>query len=245
MRPVGSQDGVADLARALLAHVEYQRSLGASGVPRNATAPAPTSRALAPEPGVGGVTSGDTLGGVRAELGDCRRCKLAPHRRQIVFGVGNPAARLVFVGEAPGADEDAQGEPFVGRAGQLLTEIITKGMRLRREDVYICNVIKCRPPGNRNPEPDEVSACEPFLILQLGAIAPEVIIALGKFAAQTLLRSKTPITKLRGRWFDYHGIMLMPTFHPAYLLRNPADKRLVWEDIQKVMRVLGLPIPAR
>jgi len=146
----------------------------------------------------------------------------------------------VFVGEAPGRDEDVQGEPFVGRAGQLLTEIITKGMRLRREDVYIANVIKCRPPENRNPEPDEVATCEPFLLRQLELIAPEVIVALGKFAAQTLLRTKTPITQLRGRWFDYHGIRLMPTFHPAYLLRNPGDKRLVWEDIRKVMSALGI-----
>jgi len=158
-----------------------------------------------------------------------------------VFGIGNPSARLVFVGEAPGRDEDLQGEPFVGRAGQLLTEIITKGMRLRREDVYICNVIKCRPPENRNPEPDEVSSCEPFLVRQLALIKPEVIVALGKFAVQALLRSKAPISQLRGRWFDYHGVKLMPTFHPAYLLRNPADKRLVWEDIQKVMAVLGIP----
>jgi DNA polymerase len=186
--------------------------------------------------------SAETLDGVRSDLGDCQRCKLAPSRTHLVFGVGNPRARLVFVGEAPGADEDAKGEPFVGRAGQLLTEIITKGMRLRREDVYICNVIKCRPPGNRNPEPDEVGSCEPFLIRQLRAIGPEVIVALGKFAAQALLRSKTPISQLRGRWFDYQGIMVMPTFHPAYLLRNPGDKRLVWEDVQKVMRILGLPI---
>ena len=157
-----------------------------------------------------------------------------------MFGVGNPRARLVFVGEAPGRDEDLRGEPFVGRAGQLLTEIITKGMKLRREDVYIANVIKCRPPENRNPEPDEVASCEPFLVRQLELIGPEVIVALGKFAVQSLLRTKAPITQLRGRWHDYHGIKLMPTFHPAYLLRNPADKRLVWEDIQKVMKALGI-----
>ena len=181
-----------------------------------------------------------TLAELREAIGDCHRCKLAPHRTHVVFGVGNPRARLVFVGEAPGRDEDVQGEPFVGRAGQLLTEIITKGMRLRREDVYIANVIKCRPPENRNPEPDEVATCEPFLVRQLELIAPEVIVALGKFAAQTLLRTKTPITQLRGRWFDYHGIRLMPTFHPAYLLRNPGDKRLVWEDIRKVMGALGI-----
>jgi uracil-DNA glycosylase len=188
-----------------------------------------------------GVTRANSLETLRAAIGDCQRCKLAPHRTNLVFGVGNPRARLMFVGEGPGADEDAQGEPFVGRAGQLLTEIITKGMRLARSDVYIANVIKCRPPGNRNPEPDEVASCEPFLVRQIELIAPEVIVALGKFAVQTLLRTKTPITQLRGRWFDYHGTPLMPTFHPAYLLRNPADKRLVWQDIRQVMERLGLP----
>jgi DNA polymerase len=186
------------------------------------------------------VAAAGTLEALRAAIGDCQRCKLAPSRTNLVFGVGNPGARLVFVGEGPGHDEDLRGEPFVGRAGQLLTEIITKGMKLRREDVYIANVIKCRPPGNRNPEPDEVASCEPFLVRQLALIGPQVIVALGKFAAQTLLRTKTPITQLRGRWYDYHGIQVMPTFHPAYLLRNPGDKRLVWDDIKKVMGVLGI-----
>ena len=240
------------MAVALHTYVVYQRELGVFGFPRgegkaaapSAAAPAPveaTPRELFTPSGVAGAQSLEAL---RAEIGDCRRCKLAPHRKQIVYGVGNPRARLVFVGEAPGRDEDAQGEPFVGRAGQLLTEIITKGMKLARGDVYIANVIKCRPPDNRNPEPDEVTSCEPFLIRQLELIGPEVIVALGKFAAQTLLRSKTPITQLRGRWYDYHGIKLMPTFHPAYLLRNPGEKRLVWEDIQKVMHVLGIGGPA-
>jgi len=187
-----------------------------------------------------GLETTRSLEELRSHIGDCRRCKLAPHRTHLVFGVGNPRARLVFVGEAPGRDEDLKGEPFVGRAGQLLTEIISKGMKLRREDVYIANVIKCRPPENRNPEPDEVDSCEPFLLRQLELIGPEVIVALGKFAVQTLLRVKTPITQLRGRWYDYHGIKLMPTFHPAYLLRNPGDKRLVWQDIQKVMAELGI-----
>ena len=187
-----------------------------------------------------GLETTRSLEELRSHIGDCRRCKLAPHRTHLVFGVGNPRARLVFVGEAPGRDEDLKGEPFVGRAGQLLTEIISKGMKLRREDVYIANVIKCRPPENRNPEPDEVESCEPFLLRQLELIGPEVIVALGKFAVQTLLRVKTPITQLRGRWYDYHGIKLMPTFHPAYLLRNPGDKRLVWQDIQKVMAELGI-----
>ncbi len=178
---------------------------------------------------------------LRAAIGDCTRCKLHPGRTNLVFGVGNPSAELVFVGEAPGRDEDLRGEPFVGRAGQLLTEIITKGMKLRREDVYIANIIKCRPPQNRNPEPDEIASCEPFLVRQLALIAPKAIVALGTFAAQTLLKTRTPITRLRGIWADYHGIPLMPTFHPAYLLRNPGDKRLVWEDIQQVMHALGLP----
>jgi len=261
MRAVGSQGETRDIARALLAHVTYQRLLGAVGAPA-ASAPAPAATAVTPRAAERPAPSApraaaaapvdavadaarETLDGVRADLGDCQRCKLAGGRTNLVFGVGDPHARLVFVGEGPGADEDAKGEPFVGRAGQLLTEIITKGMKLQRHDVYICNVVKCRPPGNRNPEPDEVAACEPFLMRQLGAIGPQVIVALGKFAAQTLLRSKTPITQLRGRWFDYQGIMLMPTFHPAYLLRNPGEKRLVWEDIQKVMRVLGLPIAGK
>ncbi len=245
MREGGSQGRLTALATALRAHVEYQAELGELGVPRApaAAVPRPAARAastprdLFAEPAVARAT---TLAALREAIGDCRRCKLAPHRTHLVFGVGNPRARLVFVGEGPGQEEDLQGEPFVGRAGQLLTEIITRGMRLRREDVYICNVVKCRPPNNRNPEPDEVAACEPFLRRQLELIGPEVIVALGKFAAQTLLRTKTPITKLRGVWADYHGIRLMPTFHPAYLLRNPADKRLVWEDIQQVMRVLGI-----
>jgi len=210
--------------------------------PPPARAETAETRSLFTEPGVAGARSLDAL---RAAIGDCQRCKLASHRTNLVFGVGNPNARLAFVGEGPGADEDAQGEPFVGRAGQLLTEIITKGMRLRREDVYICNVVKCRPPGNRNPEPDEVAACEPFLMRQLGAIGPEVIVALGKFAAQTLLRSKTPITQLRGRWFDYQGVMLMPTFHPAYLLRSPGEKAKAWEDLKAVVQALGRELPRR
>ena len=241
-----SQGQLAKIARAIATYVEYQRELGVLGFPRSvpgraaAARPAPRVAASVDLFADASVAQARTLSELRAAIGDCRRCKLAPHRTQVVFGVGNERARLVFVGEAPGHDEDVRGEPFVGRAGQLLTEIITKGMRLRREDVYIANVIKCRPPGNRNPEPDEVATCEPFLLRQLEIIAPEVIVALGKFAVQTLLRTKTPITQLRGRWHDYHGIRLMPTFHPAYLLRNPGDKRLVWDDIRKVMGVLGI-----
>ncbi|MBI1814954.1 MAG: uracil-DNA glycosylase [Deltaproteobacteria bacterium] len=228
--------------RALLAsvraHVEDARDDGVAGFPR-VTARATPPRPAVPtvhEPSATGVAS---LDDVRAELGDCQRCKLCKGRTHIVFGVGNPAAELMFVGEGPGRDEDLQGEPFVGRAGQLLTEIITKGMKLQRADVYIANVVKCRPPENRNPEADEIAACEPFLIRQIEAIKPRVIVALGKFAAQTLLRDSTPITRMRGRWFDYHGIKLMPTLHPAYLLRNPADKKLVWEDIKMVLQELG------
>ena len=175
---------------------------------------------------------------VREELGDCQRCKLAPGRTNLVFGVGNPDAELVFVGEAPGADEDAQGEPFVGKAGQLLTKMI-EAMGYRREDVYICNVLKCRPPGNRNPEPDEVASCEPFLKRQLAAIRPRMIVALGKFAAQCLLRDDTPITRMRGSFRSYEGIPLMPTLHPAYLLRDPSKKKLAWEDLKAVNAALA------
>ena len=231
-----SQDEIDALARSVRARIEYDATLGVGGYPMPTLAAAPGLRGD-PE-----TATADTLERLRAAIGDCRRCKLAPHRTNLVFGVGNPQAELVFVGEGPGRDEDEQGVPFVGRAGQLLTDIITRGMGLTRQDVYIANVIKCRPPGNRNPEPDEVASCEPFLVRQLELIGPRVIVALGKFAAQTLLRSKTPITRLRGQWHDYHGIKLMPTFHPAYLLRNPGDKRLVWEDIKQVMHELGLPV---
>ncbi|NOK07063.1 uracil-DNA glycosylase [Myxococcus xanthus] len=175
---------------------------------------------------------------IRRELGDCQRCKLCSTRKNLVFGSGNPRAELVFVGEGPGEHEDLQGVPFVGAAGDLLTKMIG-AMGYRRDDVYICNVVKCRPPGNRNPEPEEVAACEPFLRAQLVAIQPKVVVALGKFAAQTLLRDSTPITRLRGNWRTYEGIQLMPTFHPAYLLRSPAEKRKAWEDLQAVMKVLG------
>jgi uracil-DNA glycosylase len=180
-----------------------------------------------------------TLEELRAAIGDCQLCKLCSGRTHLVFGVGNPQAKLMFIGEGPGRDEDLQGEPFVGRAGQLLTDIITKGMGLSREEVYIANVVKCRPPENRNPEPDEVASCEPFLKRQIDIVRPEIIIALGKFAVQALLQTKAPITKLRGRWHSYHGIKLMPTFHPAYLLRNPGDKKLVWEDIKKVINEMS------
>jgi len=165
--------------------------------------------------------------------------KLHQGRHNIVFGVGNARARLMFVGEAPGEDEDRQGFPFVGKAGQLLTKMI-EAMGLKRDDVYICNTVKCRPPNNRNPEPDELDACEPFLKGQLAAVRPEVIVTLGKFAAQSLLREGTPITRLRGNWRQYEGIPVMPTFHPAYLLRSPQEKGKSWADLQEVMKKLGL-----
>jgi uracil-DNA glycosylase len=175
----------------------------------------------------------ESLEAIRNDLGDCRRCKLAGGRTNIVFGFGNPRAELMFVGEAPGADEDEQGLPFVGRAGQLLTKII-EAIEMRRQDVYICNILKCRPPGNRNPETEEIASCEPFLFRQIASVKPKVICALGTFSSQTLLRTTEPISKLRGRLVDYKGIKLMATFHPAYLLRNPNEKRKVWEDVQTI-----------
>lgn len=188
------------------------------------------------------VTPGkESLETVRLELGACTRCKLSDTRSNLVFGVGNSSTRLVFVGEAPGRDEDLQGEPFVGEAGQLLTKIIV-AMHFQRRDVYICNILKCRPPHNRNPQTEEIEQCQPFLLRQLRSINPEAIVCLGTFAAQTLLNTKEPISKLRGRFHDYHGIPLMPTFHPAFLLRNPAMKREVWEDMQKVMKLLEIDV---
>ncbi|MDO8835269.1 MAG: uracil-DNA glycosylase, partial [Vicinamibacterales bacterium] len=182
----------------------------------------------------------ETLADIQREIGpDCSRCKLhGQGRTQVVFGTGNPHARLMFVGEAPGHDEDLQGVPFVGRAGQLLTKII-EAINLTRDDVYIANVIKCRPPGNRNPEPDEVATCEPFLVRQVQVIRPQVIVALGTFAARALLRSNDPISRLRGQIFKYGDALLIPTFHPAYVLRNPASKRDVWEDMKKVRDLLA------
>ena len=188
-----------------------------------------------------GLLQAASLEALRAYIGECQRCKLARlGRSQVVFGVGNPDADLMFVGEGPGRDEDLQGEPFVGRAGQLLTEIITKGMKLRRSDVYIANVVKCRPPENRNPEPDEMATCSPFLVRQVELVRPKIIVALGTVAAQALLGVRIPITRLRSTWHEYHGVKVMPTFHPAYLLRNPNDKKLVWADIKMVMAELGM-----
>ena len=185
------------------------------------------------------TSQADALSLLKVEIGpDCQRCKLHTlGRRQVVFGVGNPNADLMFVGEGPGADEDIQGEPFVGRAGQLLTKII-EAIGMTRQDVYIANVIKCRPPQNRNPEPDEVEKCEPFLFRQIETIKPKVIVALGKFAAQSLLKTSEPITRIRGREYKYRDAILMPTYHPAYLLRNPSSKREVWEDMKRVRAIL-------
>jgi len=239
------------------AHLQFAADLGVDGVSRDPvwrTRPAEAASvpleksdgsaavAAAPASSTHHATlyanAAEALVAVRTEIGDCTRCKLhAQGRQQIVFGVGNPDADLMFVGEAPGADEDVQGIPFVGRAGQLLTKII-EAIDLKREQVYIANVIKCRPPGNRNPEQDEVETCEPFLFQQIDIIKPRVIVALGTFAARALLRTLDPISRLRGRLYDYRGAKLIPTFHPAYLLRNPASKREVWEDMKVVRNLL-------
>jgi len=183
----------------------------------------------------------DTLPLIRENLGDCTRCKLHKTRKNIVFGDGNPKAQLVFVGEGPGADEDAQGLPFVGRAGKLLTQMI-EAMGLQRKDVYICNVVKCRPPENRQPEKDEVMECSPFLLRQIDTIAPKVIVCLGSTAAQTVLQTNRGISHFRGEWLEFRGRKLMATYHPAYLLRNPSAKGEVWKDLQKVMAELGLAV---
>ncbi len=181
----------------------------------------------------------DTLERIRADIGDCTRCKLHKGRTNIVFGVGSMKAELVFVGEGPGHDEDLKGEPFVGRAGKLLTQMI-EAMGLRRQDVYICNVVKCRPPENRLPEKDEIATCSPFLYRQIDVIRPKVICCLGSCASQTLLQTTQGISRFRGEWFDFRGSKLIATYHPAYLLRNPNAKGEVWKDLQKVMSVLGL-----
>lgn len=188
---------------------------------------------------------GDTLERIRQDIGDdCRRCSLCRKRKTIVFGDGNPHAELLFAGEGPGADEDEQGLPFVGRAGKLLTKMI-EAMGLKRSDVYICNVVKCRPPDNRLPEKDEIAECSPFLLRQIAAIQPKVVVSLGACATQTLLGSTIGITKIHGEWFDWRGTKLMPTYHPAYLLRNPPAKPDAWKDLQKVMAYLGLTLPAK
>ena len=242
------QRELLDIVTQIRTHLEYQKALGVrliesitpsvSGI----ASPVPlTSAGKAAEPAIPKPSQSPSgLSAIREELGDCTRCKLYSGRTNIVFGEGNPKAVLVFVGEGPGQEEDQQGRPFVGVAGQLLTDIIVKGMKVKREDVYICNIVKCRPPDNRNPDPDEIEACEPFLKKQLAAINPAVIVALGNTAVKTLLKTPEGITSLRGKWQTYQGIPLMPTFHPAYLLRNPSGKKLVWEDIQQVMKKIGM-----
>ncbi len=237
----------------LRAHLEFFSELGVDGMRKEpawrarAAADTPATsepiEAVAATPLVQTVplygSALEALQAIRDDLGDCTRCKLHTlGRKQIVFGVGNPNADLMFVGEAPGADEDIQGEPFVGRAGQLLTKII-EAIGMTRQDVYIANLIKCRPPGNRNPEPDEVEQCEQFMLRQVDTIKPRVIVALGKFAAQALLKTNDPITRLRGREYKYRDAILMPTYHPAYLLRTPSAKREVWEDMKRVREILA------
>jgi uracil-DNA glycosylase len=249
--------------RALSEHLRFYQELGVTGISRDPawrrragdaagrTAPAShespeLASAVRPEPEsipVPLIRSPEALAAIRQELGDCTRCKLhGQGRKQIVFGVGNHAADIMFVGEAPGADEDTQGIPFVGRAGQLLTKMI-EAMGLRRDEVYIANVLKCRPPGNRDPEPDEVESCEPFLFQQIAAVQPKVIIALGAHAARALLKTQDPISRMRGRVYDYRGAQLIPTFHPSFLLRSPGYKREAWEDLKKALGLLGRQPP--
>jgi DNA polymerase len=208
--------------------LEYYQALGFDNLPLSATPFLNTSTGSA-------VSKNDGLKNVREEIGDCQRCKLSKGRKNIVFGAGNADARIMFIGEAPGRDEDIQGEPFVGEAGMLLTKLIEK-MGFKRDAVYIANIIKCRPPLNRDPEEDEILSCRAFLDKQIDVIAPECIIALGRIALMTLMNNnKIRITAARGNFFEYKGIPVMPTFHPAYLLRNPKDKWLTWADVQKVM----------
>jgi DNA polymerase len=250
-----------DLAEQILEHLKFYQDLGvrrvrAGGRAKSGAAapadrrPAPVSAADKAAPKfveqktienaaslLANASSDESLDAIRADLKDCRRCKLWNGRKRIVFGSGNPHAELMFVGEAPGADEDEQGLPFVGRAGQLLTRII-ESIDVRREDVFICNILKCRPPGNRNPEIDEIAACEQFLFRQIAAVKPKVICAVGAYGAQTLLRTTESIGRLRGRILDYRGAKLVATYHPAYLLRNPIEKRKVWEDMLVIRRYL-------
>jgi DNA polymerase len=226
-----------DLVAAFRTHLEARGRSGLLGVPLGAS-PRAHLPLVAPAPVAPAASNAGALQAVRDELGECTRCKLHGGRKTIVFGVGNPNADLVFVGEAPGHDEDLRGEPFVGAAGQLLDRMIG-AMGFSRDDVYICNVIKCRPPQNRNPEPDEVAACEPFLKKQLAALRPRILVALGKFAAQALCGEQTPISRLRGNLRRYEGIPVMPTYHPAYLLRTPEAKRDAWSDLQGVLAELA------
>jgi uracil-DNA glycosylase len=228
--PTQPEEAMIQGSRAFAAPIVSEEDLFAAGNPESESAANDPTHALRV---------------IREDLGDCTRCRLHKQgRKQIVFGVGNPNAELMFIGEAPGADEDQQGEPFVGRAGQLLNNMI-KAMGLRREDVYIANIIKCRPPGNRTPERDECDTCSPFLMRQIAAIKPKVIVALGAVAAKTLLAINAPMSEFRGRWFDFRGTKLAVTYHPAFLLRDPRQKKEAWKDLQMVMRELGVAIPAK
>jgi uracil-DNA glycosylase len=232
---------VAEAAPRAIAAAAPRQSQDPSFALAAKPAPAPSFTPVASGPSLFDERiEGDTLELIREAIGgNCTRCKLHKGRTKLVYGVGNPKAELVFVGEGPGRDEDMQGEPFVGRAGKLLTQMI-EAMSLRREDVYICNVVKCRPPENRLPEKDEIATCSPFLMRQLAVIQPKVICCLGSCASQTLLQTTQGISRFRGEWFDFRGSKLIATYHPAYLLRNPAAKGEVWKDLQKVMAVLGL-----
>jgi uracil-DNA glycosylase family 4 len=221
---------VQEIIADLKSYLEYLRGMGMEVLPSSKSSfqeafPNPSSQS----------SRNQTLKEIQKELGDCRRCKLHRTRRTIVFGEGNGKAKLMLIGEGPGYDEDVQGRPFVGKAGQLLTKII-QSIQLQREEVYIANVIKCRPPGNRNPEPDEIQNCFPFLLKQINAIQPKIICALGTFAAQTLLKTDAKITALRGKLYDLSGIKVIPTFHPAFLLRNPERKKEVWEDMKQISK---------
>jgi uracil-DNA glycosylase family 4 len=259
--------------RQLAEHLRFYQELGVTGVNKDArwrsralqasppapqaSAPAPHASIPAPQASAPALEASApapqasvpaprvlSLHHIREDIGDCTRCKLATlGRRQVVFGAGNPDADLMFVGEAPGADEDVQGVPFVGRAGQLLTKMI-EAMGFTRDEVYIANVVKCRPPENRNPEPDEIERCEPFLFQQIESIRPKVIVALGAFAAKTLLRTQDPISRLRGQVYEYHGAQLVPTFHPSFLLRSPGQKKYAWDDLKKVLALMGRQPPS-
>ena len=211
---------------------EYLRDLGVESLGTG-----PPAESKGPQ-GPANAAVQESLDDIRLDLGDCQRCGLAECRTRLVYGVGNPNARLVLVGEAPGREEDLRGEPFVGEAGRLLDRILA-AMGMQRKDVYICNVLKCRPPNNRDPLPEEVATCEAFLVRQIEAIRPQVVVGLGRFAVHSLLKTRVPISQLRGEWQNYHGIPLMPTYHPAYLLRNPDGKRDVWEDMKSVLRLLN------
>lgn len=236
--------GAVNVIEDIKTVLSFYQALGMERLPIKAvtsdkqqvTSKNPKSGLQTPNLQVSGLNK-SALEALREEIGDCQRCKLSKGRKNIVFGEGNPDADLMFIGEAPGKEEDMQARPFVGDAGKLLTRLIEK-MGFSREDVYIANIVKCRPPLNRDPEEDEIEACLPFIERQAKAISPKVIISLGRISAHTLMGTKVPITKLRGTFSEYKGISLMPTFHPAYLLRNPKDKQLVWEDAQKVLKML-------